>query len=69
MFVHWYLAEHFLELSYRLFSESKGRILKELRVFFKDKGSSLGFAPNSSKFKRVNPLLTYLERENGNELI
>ena len=32
--VHWYFAEHFSELSYRLFSRYKGRILDELRVSF-----------------------------------
>ena len=35
MCVHWYLAEHSSELSYRLFSKSKGRILDdELRYSF-----------------------------------
>ena len=29
MCVHWYLAEHSSELSYRLFSKSKGRILDD----------------------------------------
>ena len=35
MCVHWYFAEHSSELSYRLFSKSKGRILDdELRYSF-----------------------------------
>ena len=34
MYVHWYFAEHFSELSCPFFSKSKGRILDELRVSF-----------------------------------
>ena len=33
MCVHWNFAEHFSELNYRFFSNSKGRILDELRAF------------------------------------
>ena len=36
MCVHWHFEEHFSELSYRFFSESKSRILDELRIPFKE---------------------------------
>ena len=35
MCVHWYLAKHFLELTYHFFSKSEGRVFNELRVSFK----------------------------------
>ena len=34
MYVNWYFAEHFSDLSYRFFWKSKSRILDELRVSF-----------------------------------
>ena len=34
MCVHWYFAEHFSDLSYRVFPKYKGRILDELGVSF-----------------------------------
>ena len=33
--VHWYIAKHFLELSYNFFSKSEVRILDELRASLK----------------------------------
>ena len=41
MCVHWYFAEHFSELNCPFFSNSKGRILDELRVPFKGTCSCL----------------------------
>ena len=47
MCVHWYSAEHFLELSYRWCSKSKGPIYDELRVSFKNRNViNLSFSRN-----------------------
>ena len=34
MCVHWYFADHFLELNNRIFSKPKDRILAELQLSF-----------------------------------
>ena len=77
MCVHWYFAEHSSELSYRLFSKSKGRILDdELRYSFNIKRvwhfpqiflilSSRSQLPwsNYAKVRKNKPQVVFIERE------